>query len=96
MNENKIIELVKEEKYDEALNIFEDYICKLLLDKLQHKVNIDNYTFMEFVNYCIKELPDYFDILTYIRNLYFFSNKSSIEKINELTNICINLKNVNI
>ena len=92
MNENNIIESVKEKKYDEALNIFEDYICKLLLDKLQYNVNIDNYTFMEFIDYCIKELPDYFDILTYIRNLYFFSNKSSIEKINELTNIYINFK----
>ena len=43
--------------------------------------------FILLLDICIKNFTQYYDILTYLRNLYFFSEKSDSEKLYELANI---------
>ena len=42
---------------------------------------------MILLDFCIKNLKEYYDILTYLRNLYFFADKSDTEKLYELAYI---------
>ncbi len=88
---NNLIDLIKEKKYNIALNEME-YKIKEELGKIVGKEeNFKDYSFIKVIEASIIELPGYYDLLTHIRNLYFFSDKSDEEKLNELTNIYSNL-----
>ena len=96
MSNDNIIDNIKNEDYKSALNKMETVIKNNLIEKLKDrndlKENCNEYDFTNFLNYCINKMPDYYDILTHIRNIYFFSEKTEIEKLNELANIYKNLR----
>lgn len=54
----------------------ESIFKKILLDKInkEKNINIDlrENDFMSLLDFCIKNYTEYYDILTYLRNLYFF------------------------
>lgn len=90
-----LLNMIKNKSYKDSLKLMEKYLEEELNIKLNIKPNENNYSFMDFLDYCIRKVPSYYDILTYIRNLYFFSEKTDEEKLNEIINIYINLKEYN-
>lgn len=88
MKDNSILEKIKNKDSKSALNEMENILKNILLEKLE-KVNIDfkENDFIVLLDFCIKNFTEYYDILTYLRNLYFFSEKSDAEKLYELANI---------
>lgn len=91
MEGNSILEMVKNKDSKSALKEMENMLKRILLDKLNKEKNINiNFRendFISILDFCIKSFSEYYDILTYLRNLYFFSEKSDSEKLYELANI---------
>lgn len=91
MEGNSILEMIKSKDSKNALNEMERILKNILIDKLgkEKNINIDSKDndFMTLLDFCIKNFTEYYDILTYLRNLYFFSEKSDYEKLYELANI---------
>lgn len=91
MKSNSILEMIKSKDSKSALKEMESILKRILLDKINKEKNInidlrDN-DFMSLLDFCIKNYTEYYDILTYLRNLYFFSEKSDQEKLYELASI---------
>ncbi len=91
MKSNSILEMIKSKDSKSALKEMESILKRILLDKINKEKNInidlrDN-DFMSLLDFCIKNYIEYYDILTYLRNLYFFSEKSDQEKLYELASI---------
>lgn len=90
MKDNSILEKIKNKDSKSALDEMENILKNILLEKLEkEKINIDfkENDFMLLLDFCIKNFTEYYDILTYLRNLYFFSEESDSEKLYELANI---------
>ncbi|MCI8470286.1 MAG: hypothetical protein HFJ35_02145 [Clostridia bacterium] len=91
MEGNSILEMIKSKDSKSALKEMESILKNILLDKLdkEKNINIDfrENDFILLLDFCIKNFTEYYDILTYLRNLYFFSEKSDSEKLYELANI---------
>lgn len=92
MEGNSILEMIKSHDSKSALKEMEIILKKVLLDKLnkENKIDIDfkeHSEFFQLLDFCIKNFAEYYDILTYLRNLYFFSEKSDSEKLYELAYI---------
>ncbi len=91
MKDNSILEMIKSKDSKGALKEMESILKKILLDKLNNEKNINidfkENDFILLLDFCIKNFTEYYDILTYVRNLYFFSEKSDSEKLYELANI---------
>lgn len=91
MEGNSILEMIKSKDQKSALKEMESIFKKILLDKInkEKNINIDlrENDFMSLLDFCIKNYTEYYDILTYLRNLYFFSEKSDYEKLYELASI---------
>lgn len=91
MEGNSILEMIKSKDSKRALKEMESILKRILLDKLykEKNINIDfrENDFILLLDFCIKNFTDYYDILTYLRNLYFFSEKSDSEKLYELASI---------
>ena len=91
MEDNSILEMIKSKDSKGALKEMESILKKILLDKLNNEKNINidfkENDFILLLDFCIKNFTEYYDILTYVRNLYFFSEKSDSEKLYELANI---------
>lgn len=91
MEGNSILEMIKSKDSKSALKEMESILKKILLDKInkEKNINIDlrENDFMSLLDFCIKNYTEYYDILTYLRNLYFFSEKSDHEKLYELASI---------
>ena len=91
MEGNAILEMIKNNNSKSALKEMEKILKKELLDKLKKEKNI--YTdfkeedFILLLDFCIQNFKEYYDLLTYLRNLYFFSEKSDSEKLYELAYI---------
>ena len=91
MKSNSILEMIKSKDSKSALKEMESILKRILLDKINKEKNInidlrDN-DFMSLLDFCIKNYIEYYDILTYLMNLYFFSEKSDQEKLYELASI---------
>ncbi len=91
MEGNPILKMIKSNDCKSALKEMENILKKILLDKLAKEKNINIHfrenDFILILDFCIKNFTEYYDILTYLRNLYFFSEKSDSEKLYELANI---------
>ncbi len=93
MEDNNILELIKNQDSKAALNEMENKFTQILLNKLK-KSNVEvnnNNSFMHVVDDCIKAFPEDYDILTYLKNTLFFSEKTDSEKLYELAYIYENL-----
>ena len=79
MEGNSILEMIKSKDSESALKEMENILKKILLDKLDKEKNINvdfnENEFMLLLDFCIKNFTEYYDILTYLRNLYFFQKK---------------------
>lgn len=92
MKDNNILETIKNKDSKKALKEMEEIFKEILLDKLnQTKIQESDKSFMYLVDDCIKEFPEDYDILTYLKNTYFFSEKTDSEKLFELAYIYENL-----
>lgn len=91
MEDNSILEMIKNKDSKSALKEMESILKEVLIDKLnkEKNINIDfrGNDFILLLDFCIKNFTEFYDILTYLRNLYFFSEKSDSEKLYELANI---------
>lgn len=91
MEGNAILEMIKNKDSKSALEEMEKILKKVLIDKLNKEKNIYTYfkedDFILLLDFCIQNFTEYYDILTYLRNLYFFSEKSDSEKLYELAYI---------
>lgn len=91
MEGNTILEMIKNKDSKSALKEMEHLYKKVLIDKLNEieKVytDLDELDFIVFLDFCIQNLREYYDILTHLRNLYFFAEKSDYEKLYEMAHI---------
>lgn len=91
MEDNSILEMIKSKDSKSALKEMESILKEILIHKLakEKNINIDfsENDFISLLDFCIKNFTEYYDILTYLRNLYFFSEKSDSEKLYELASI---------
>ncbi len=90
MKDNNILETIKNKDSQKALREMEKIFKEILLVKLNQKEEY-NKSFMYLVDDCIKTFPEDYDILTYLKNTYFFSEKTDTEKLYELAYIYENL-----
>lgn len=94
INDKKIYELIKNKDLKKALDEMEQQLKKVLINKLnksEEKSFNSTTNIMDVIEYCIKTKPEYYDILTYLRNILFFEDKTDLEKIYELAYIYDNL-----
>lgn len=91
MKDNNILETIKNKDSQKALREMEKIFKEILLVKLNQTEEY-NKSFMCLVDDCIKTFPEDYDILTYLKNTYFFSEKTDTEKLYELAYIYENLK----
>ena len=94
MEDNEIIKMIKSHDSQNALKEMEKLFKQVLKEKLKEKkiVEDNNHNFMKTLEDSIKYLPEYYEILTYLRNIYFFAEKTDTEKLYELAYIYENLK----
>lgn len=90
MKDNNILETIKNKDSQKALREMEKIFKEILLVKL-NQTEEHNKSFMCLVDDCIKTFPEDYDILTYLKNIYFFSEKTDTEKLYELAYIYENL-----
>lgn len=94
MNDKKIYELVKNKDSKKALDEIEQRLKKVLINKLNKSEEKDFHNItniMDLIDCCIKKFPENYDILTYLKNILFFEDKTDLEKIYELAYIYDNL-----
>lgn len=91
MKDNDILEMIKNQDSKKALKEMECLFKQILLNKINME-DCNEKTFMQLLDYCIKTFPEDYDILTYLKNIYFFSEKTDSEKLYELAYIYQNLK----
>lgn len=93
MKDNDILEMIKNHDSQNALKEMEELFKSILIDKLNKNSEIDasEKTFMQVLECCIKKFPEDYEILTYLRNIYFFDDKADEEKLYELAYIYENL-----
>ena len=88
MKDNSIIENIKYKDINEALKEMQDIFQKILQTKLnEYDIEFYKEDFMSLLDLAIKHLRQYYDILTYLKNIYFFSEITDSEKLYELINI---------
>lgn len=94
MEDNEIIKMIKSHDSQNALKEMEKLFKQVLKEKLKEKkiVEDSNQNFMKTLENSIKYLPEDYEILTYLRNIYFFAEKTDTEKLYELAYIYENLK----
>ena len=94
MEDNEIIKMIKSHDSQNALKEMEKLFKQVLKEKLKEKkIEEDsNQNFMKTLEDSIKYLPEDYEILTYLRNIYFFAEKTDTEKLYELAYIYENLK----
>ncbi len=94
MEDNEIIKMIKSHDSQNALKEMEKLFKQVLKEKLKEKkiVEDSNQNFMKTLEDSIKYLPEDYEILTYLRNIYFFAEKTDTEKLYELAYIYENLK----
>lgn len=94
MEDNEIIKMIKSHDSQNALKEMEKLFKQVLKEKLKEKkiVEDNNHNFMKTLEDSIKYLPEDYEILTYLRNIYFFAEKTDTEKLYELAYIYENLK----
>lgn len=90
MKDNNILETIKNKDSQKALKEMEEIFKEILSVKL-NQTEASNKSFMCLVDDCIKTFPEDYDILTYLKNTYFFSEKTDTEKLYELAYIYENL-----
>ncbi len=93
MKDNDILEMIKNQDSQNALKEMEELFKRALLNKLEQS-RLENYNknnFMKLLDSCIKNFPEDYDILTYLKNIFFFSEKTDSEKLYELAYIYENL-----
>lgn len=91
MKDNTILNKIKNKDLEGALMDMENLCKNFLIKKLGYEFINENIDFIELINVSIKKFPQYYEILTYLRNIYFFSDKTDYEKLYELANIYENL-----
>lgn len=91
MEDKKILEMIKSQYSKKALKEMEEILKNILLDKLDNNVDDSKSNFMQILDCSIKKFPENYHILTYLRNLYFFEEKTDSEKLYELAYIYENL-----
>lgn len=91
MEDSSILEMIRNKDSKSAMKEMETIFRNMLIEKLTKHNSIDTKfeekDFMMLLDFCIINLKQYYDILTYLRNLYFFSDKSDSEKLYELAYI---------
>lgn len=90
MKDNNILETIKNKDSQKALKEMEEIFKEILSVKL-NQTEASNKSFMCLVDDCIRTFPEDYDILTYLKNTYFFSEKTDTEKLYELAYIYENL-----
>lgn len=90
MKDNNILETIKNKNSQKALKEMEEIFKEILSVKL-NQTEASNKSFMGLVDDCIRTFPEDYDILTYLKNTYFFSEKTDTEKLYELAYIYENL-----
>lgn len=86
--DNNIVELIKNKDLNGALEKMESILKEILLNKLKKKnVNFEEDSIIELLDICIDNFPDEYDLLTYLRNILFFSDMTDSERLSELANI---------
>lgn len=86
--DNNIVELIKNKDLNGALKKMESIIKEILLDKLKKEnINFKEDSIIEVLDVCIDNFPDEYDLLTYLRNILFFSDITDSERLSELANI---------
>lgn len=88
MQDNNVVDLIKNKDLKGALNKMEIILKEVLVEKLE-KININSNeeNIIEVLDVCINEFPEEYDLLTYLRNILFFSDMTNSEKLSELANI---------
>lgn len=86
--DNNIVELIKNKDLKSALEKMESIFKEILLEKLKNKnINSEEENIIELLECCIDNIPDEYDLLTYLRNILFFSDMTDSERLSELANI---------
>ena len=91
MKDNDLGEMIKNNNSESALKEMEE-LLKNSISRRMEKNNISILTekqenFNNFLEECIKQCPNDYEMLTFIRNTIFFSEKSDSEKIYDLLSI---------
>jgi hypothetical protein len=89
MEDKNILEMIKSQDSKKALKEMEEKFKEILLNKLDS--DLETNSFMQILDCSIKNFPENYDILTYLRNIYFFEEKTDSEKLYELAYIYENL-----
>ena len=86
MKESNMSEMIKNKEYVKTLKEMKILFTEILIEKLNEKSELElkENNFSSLLDYCIEKLPNEYDTLTYLRNLYFFSKISEQEKLYEL------------
>lgn len=94
MRENEIIKMIKNHDSKNALKEMEKQFSQILSEKLSKRqiTNSKENNFMKLLEDSIRYFPEDYEILTYLRNTYFFAEKTDEEKLYELAYIYENLK----
>ncbi len=88
MQDNNVVDLIKNKDLKGALNKMELILKEVLVEKLENiNINSNEENIIEVLDVCINEFPEEYDLLTYLRNILFFSDMTNSEKLSELANI---------
>lgn len=94
MEGNKILEMIKNHDSKKALKEMEKLFTQILVEKMkeEEKIEANKKDFMKILEDSITYFPEDYEILTYLRNIYFFADKTDSERLYELAYIYENLK----
>lgn len=97
MDKDKVLELIQNKDYDNALIYIENLIQEILQEKLNTVIGTeiieDDLYFL--VEKCIENIPEYYDILLRLKNIKFYYDGTVLEELYELVNIYEILKDDN-
>lgn len=86
--DNKVLDMIKNQDYANALIYLEYKIRDALLEKLKKlNIKIDKTDYEYVLDIVLKNIDEYHDIIIYLKNLYFLDELTDIEKVYELVNI---------
>ena len=86
--DNKVLDMIKNQDYTNALIYMENKIRDILVEKLNNlNIKIDKTNYENVLEVVLKNIDEYYDIIIYLKNLYFLDELTEIEKVYELVNI---------
>ena len=86
--DNKVLDMIKNQDYTNALIYMENKIRDILIEKLNDlNIKIDKTDYENVLDIVLKNIDEYYDIIIYLKNLFFLDELTEIEKVYELVNI---------